>query len=284
MSVINTNVSSLVAQSSLMKTGRGLDTALERLASGLRINSAKDDAAGLAIANRLSAQIGGLRTAVRNANDGISLAQTAEGALQETTSILLRIRDLSVQSINDSNDDTDRANIQKEVTQLKAEVQRIASSTKFSGQNLLDSSFTGKVFQVGAFKGENIEMSIAGARQTDLGNFKVESTGFTPAATKTTSVTNGLAAQTLTITPSNGGKAATFTVTANSSAKSIADAVNSWSTNTNVKATAETKLTLSGFASSSATVTQAVSFSLTGASSTASAISLTSFSTTDLSH
>lgn len=283
MSVINTNVSSLVAQSSLMKTGRGLDTALERLASGLRINSAKDDAAGLAIANRLSAQIGGLRTAVRNANDGISLAQTAEGALQETTSILLRIRDLSVQSINDSNDDTDRANIQKEVTQLKAEVQRIASSTKFSGQNLLDSSFTGKVFQVGAFKGENIEMSIAGARQTDLGNFKVESQGFTPAATKTTGVTNGLALQTLTITPTSGGKAATFTVTANSSAKSIADAVNSWSANTNVKATAQTNLTLSGFAASTTSVTSAVSFSLTGASSTASAISLTSFSTSDLS-
>jgi len=287
MSVINTNVSSLVAQSSLMKTGRGLDTALERLASGLRINSAKDDAAGLAIANRLSAQIGGLRTAVRNANDGISLAQTAEGALQETTSILLRMRDLSVQSINDSNDDTDRANIQKEVTQLKAEVERIATSTKFSGQNLLDSGFTGKKFQVGAFKGEIIDFSISGARTTDMGSYSANPVQIiNPVATTSSSaLDNNIAAQTITLNPTGLGKAAEYvTVTAKESASAIAADINSKTGNTGIKATATTSLTMSSFGSGGgSTVTSQVTFTLKGNTANAGvAVTVASLQTNDL--
>ncbi|MEH6910732.1 MAG: flagellin, partial [Oceanicoccus sp.] len=134
--VINTNIASLSAQNSLNKSQNSLQTSLERLSSGLRINSAKDDAAGLAIVDRMTSQIRGLNQAVRNANDGLSVAQVAEGALQESSNIMQRMRELSIQSANDSNSSTDRANIQKEVTQLQAELNRIGDTTTFNGKNL----------------------------------------------------------------------------------------------------------------------------------------------------
>ncbi|HIO98157.1 MAG TPA: flagellin, partial [Marinobacter salarius] len=147
---INTNVASLSAQNQLNKSQELSNQALERLSSGLRINSAKDDAAGLAISTRFQSQISGLNVAQRNANDGISLAQTAEGALEETTNILQRIRELSVQSANSTNSSSDRSALQGEVNQLKQELDRIAGTTQFNGLNLLDGSFTAQSFQVGA--------------------------------------------------------------------------------------------------------------------------------------
>ena len=137
---VNTNVSSLNAQRNLTKSGEGLATSMERLSSGMRINSAKDDAAGLQISNRLTSQINGLSVAQRNANDGISMAQTAEGAMHESTSILQRMRELALQSANGSNSPDDRDALQKEVSALQAELTRIAETTSFGGQQLLDGS------------------------------------------------------------------------------------------------------------------------------------------------
>jgi len=132
---VNTNIASLNTQRNLSRSSNALETSMQRLSTGSRINSAKDDAAGLQISNRLTSQINGLNIAVRNANDGISLAQTAEGALQESTNVLQRMRDLALQSANGSNSDDDRAALQKEVTALKSELTRIADNTSFGGQN-----------------------------------------------------------------------------------------------------------------------------------------------------
>jgi len=158
--VINTNVMSLNAQRNLTTSGNQLATSLQRLSSGLRINSAKDDAAGLAISDRMTTQISGLNQAARNANDGISLAQTTEGALQEVTNNLQRIRELAVQSANATNSDSDRDALNQEVTQRIAEIDRIASQTSFNGRKVLDGSFGGATFQVGANVGETISLAL----------------------------------------------------------------------------------------------------------------------------
>jgi flagellin len=165
---INTNGSALNAQRQLSSTTSSLSTSFERLSSGLRINGAKDDAAGLSISTRFSAQIRGLNQAVRNSNDGISLAQTAEGALNETTNILQRIRELAVQSANDTNNGSDRESLQAEVAQLKTELDRIATTTNFNGNKVLDGSFLSRDLQVGANVGETINVSIQGAASSDL--------------------------------------------------------------------------------------------------------------------
>ncbi|AMQ43582.1 flagellin [Aeromonas veronii] len=157
---INTNVSSLNAQRNMMNATKSLDTSYTRLASGLRINSAKDDAAGLQISNRLTSQINGLDQGNRNANDGISLAQTAEGAMDEVTGMLQRMRTLAQQSANGSNSAKDREALQKEVDQLGAEINRISTSTTFAGTKLLDGSFTGS-FQVGADANQTISFSLS---------------------------------------------------------------------------------------------------------------------------
>lgn len=154
--VINTNIASLNAQRNLNRSQGMLATSLQRLSSGLRINSAKDDAAGLAISERFTAQIRGLNQAARNANDGISLSQTAEGALGEVTNNLQRIRELAVQSANATNSASDRQAMQKEVSQLIAEIDRVATTANFNGVQLLDGSFTSQKFQVGANVGETI--------------------------------------------------------------------------------------------------------------------------------
>ncbi|PIY68495.1 MAG: flagellin, partial [Shewanella sp. CG_4_10_14_0_8_um_filter_42_13] len=144
---VNTNVTSMKAQNSLNGANNGLKTSMERLSSGLRINSAKDDAAGLQISNRMTSQINGIGVAMRNANDGISIAQTAEGSMQQSTSILQRMRDLSLQSANGSNSSEDRASMQKEVTALQTELTRIAETTSFGGQKLLDGTYGTQNFQ-----------------------------------------------------------------------------------------------------------------------------------------
>ena len=156
---ISTNVSSLNAQRNLANSGKSLDTSYTRLASGMRINSAKDDAAGLQISSRMTSQINGLDQGNRNANDGISLAQTAEGAMDEVTGMLQRMRTLAQQSANGSNSDKDRVALQEEVNQLGAEINRISTSTTFAGTKLLDGSFSG-TFQVGADANQTIGFSL----------------------------------------------------------------------------------------------------------------------------
>ena len=169
---INTNIQSLNAQRNLGASQSSLSTSMQRLSSGMRINSAKDDAAGLAIAERMSAQVKGLNQAARNANDGVSLAQTAEGALGTIGNNLQRIRELAVQSRNATNSSEDRSALQKEVTQLKAEIDRVAKDTSFNGTNLLDGSFTAKAFQVGANQGQLINIdSIQNAKVDQLGTW-----------------------------------------------------------------------------------------------------------------
>ena len=165
---INTNIGALNAQRQLTSTSQSLTRSFERLSSGLRVNGAKDDAAGLSITTRFTAQIRGLNQAVRNSNDGISLAQTAEGALNETTNILQRIRELAVQSANDTNNSTDRSSIQAEVSQLKEELDRIAETTNFNGNNILNGDFLAQDLQVGANVGETLSVSVAGAGTKDL--------------------------------------------------------------------------------------------------------------------
>jgi flagellin len=170
--VINTNMLSLNAQRNLNTSGSSLATALQRLSTGLRINSAKDDAAGLAISERFTTQIRGLNQAVRNANDGISLAQTAEGALAEITNNLQRVRELAVQSANASNSASDRAALDQEVQQRLAEIQRIAAQTSFNGQKILDGSFGSAAFQIGANVGETISLSLQTSMKTaDIGSY-----------------------------------------------------------------------------------------------------------------
>jgi flagellin len=157
---VNTNVSSLNAQRQLINSGKTLDTSFQRLSSGFRINSAADDAAGLQISNRLTSQIQGLDQAIRNANDGISLAQVAEGAMDEITGALQRIRVLSVQSQNGINSSSDRLALQKEVSALKAEISRIATTTQFGGVKLLDGKYS-STFLVGANAGQTISVNIS---------------------------------------------------------------------------------------------------------------------------
>ncbi|QTH63795.1 flagellin [Psychrosphaera ytuae] len=166
---INTNVASINGQRNLNKSTEGLTTSMQRLSSGLRINSAKDDAAGMQISNRLTSQINGLTVAVRNANDGISMAQTAEGALQESTNILQRMRDLAIQSANGTYSDGDRAALQEEVVQLQNELDRIAVSTTFGDRKLMDGSFGTEAFQVGAKSFETINVSVGSFFAKDMG-------------------------------------------------------------------------------------------------------------------
>jgi flagellin len=171
MSVINTNISSMQAQSSVRTSGLNLSTAMERLSSGVRINSAKDDAAGLAISTRMTASIRGISAAIRNANDGISLTQTAEGSLGQISDNLQRIRELAVQAANTGNNASDRAAMNNEATQLIAEIDRVASNTTYNGIKLLDGSFQAQNLQVGAGNGSNdrIAISVDSAKSSSLG-------------------------------------------------------------------------------------------------------------------
>lgn len=225
---IQTNVASINAQRNLTKSQGDLSTSLQRLSSGLRINSAKDDAAGLAISDRMTSQIKGLSQASRNANDGISLTQTAEGALQESTNILQRVRELAVQSANSTNSSSDRLSLQSEVNQLVSELDRISETTSFNGIKLLDGSFQAQQFQVGADAGQTINVGVTKATSDSLGIEKLETnnnvTGISVATTgnhTSTSITNlgtattdadyaaaivaqSLADQAITVTASDG--------------------------------------------------------------------------------
>jgi len=228
-SVINTNISSLNAQRNLTTSQGELATSLQRLSSGLRINSAKDDAAGLAISERMTTQIRGSNQAVRNANDGVSLAQVAEGALGSLGDSLQRIRELAIQSANATNSVSDRAALNVEAQQLKDEVQRVASSTTFNGVNLLDGSFTNQQFQVGPNANETISVAnIVNAQTTTLGDSITAQTTGTVAAVGAFGV---LSLNGTTITPSALGATVTEQATFN------ADAINAFSATTGVFAT-----------------------------------------------
>lgn len=236
---INTNVMSLNAQRNLGQSQGALSKSMQRLSSGLRINSAKDDAAGLAISDRMTAQIRGLNQAARNANDGISLAQTAEGALQESTNILQRMRELAVQSANDTNTSTDRQSLQSEVSQLISELDRIANSTSFNGKNLLDGTLTDATFQIGANAGQTISFSIGDSRANALGaDANYTSTGIdisdAEAAGGLTSPSTVLTINGSQITTASDGVS---TTDADASAKAVAAGINALSTTTGVSAT-----------------------------------------------
>lgn len=272
--VINTNVASLNAQRNLTASKDALATSLQRLSSGLRINSARDDAAGMAISERMTAQIRGLDQARRNANDGVSLAQTAEGALSQSSEILQRIRELSIQSANSSNSTTDRASLNSEVNQLVSELDRIANSTSFNGLKLLDGTYQGQQFQVGADANQTIGVSVAGSRSTDLQNNTITLKGTATTdlggaiigAATATAPANAVATQTLTIAGAAGSAA--VSVVSTSSAATIATAINVQTSATGVKATASSSATLSGMSAGT------VSFTLNGGG-TATTISAT---------
>ncbi|MCP9760010.1 flagellin [Aquitalea sp. S1-19] len=264
---INTNVASLNAQRNLSGSQSALSTSLQRLSSGARINSAKDDAAGLAISERMGSQIRGLDQARRNANDGISLAQTAEGGMTSASDMLQRMRELAVQSANDTNSDSDRKAIQSEVNQLKEELNRLVDTTQFNGKNILDGTMSNAQFQVGANAQQTINVSVSSIRGTDIGNYQ--------AGTLTTASKMGVASTAAAASPANGvatgmdfvvagnGKTATIDVGDGESAKGIAAKVNTNSGSTGVSATAETKATVSGITAGT------VSFKLTGDNDTA---------------
>jgi len=273
---INTNINSLNAQRNLMSNQSSLSNSIQRLSSGLRINSAADDAAGLAISDRMSSQIRGLTQAGRNANDGISLAQTSEGALGSAGTMLQRIRELAVQSANATNTASDRAALNAEVGQLSSELNRIAQTTQFNGQNLLDGSFGSATFQVGANANQTITATTANFTTSKYGNYRQGSTvagsitanksegDLVVGTTNTTTTSQALAAvavatglgatgstiaaDTLTINGALGSS--TAVVAAGDSAKTVAASINAKSTLTGVTASALTKVDISNFAAS----------------------------------
>lgn len=278
-SFINNNRVSLIAQNNLYKTSRNLNTSLERLSSGLRINSAADDAAGLQISNRLGLQIGGLTEAIRNANNGLSIAQTAEGALQESTNIIQRIRDLAVQSANGSNSNLDREALQSEVSQLQSELNNIANYTSFGGKNLLNGSFGSSLFQVGSGANQTIPLSIGSTRASDLGgnNYDLDGSALSRVASATDTVaasSNAVAADSDLVISGQLGSA-TIAIQSNDTASDIAARINAQEDNTGVSADARTVVRLSSFEDSST-----ISFNLYGEN--ASAVTISSSLTTSL--
>ncbi len=232
--VINTNIMSLNSQRNLNRSQEALQVSLQRLSSGLRINSAKDDAAGLAISERFTAQIRGINQAIRNSNDGISLAQTAEGALSEGGNILQRIRELSVQSANATNSSTDRQALQAEVGQLVSELDRIATNTEFNGQKLLDGTFGAAVFQVGANANQTIQTTTSNFRTSQYGDYRIAG------AEASASGTGRVSGETVTVNGTFGTK--TFALTADTSAKEVSEMINATVDDTGVHAFAKTVL------------------------------------------
>ncbi len=257
--VINTNISSLNAQRNVGRTSAGLETSIQRLSTGLRINSAKDDAAGLGIVDRMTSQIRGLNQAVRNANDAVSLSQTAEGAMQESTNILQRMRELSVQSANDSNSGADRVNIQKEITALSSELNRISAQTTFNGNKILDGTFTGKQFQVGSNANETISVTLGNFSANSMGAHQSTSVLNIGAVTATdgTSGNNGVVTDEITIV---GEASSSLTYSANATAAEIAALITGDSDTTGVTASASTSATLAYGAG--ADLGDAISFTL----------------------
>ena len=274
-SIINSNLNSLNAQRNLSANQASLSTSMQRLSSGLRINSAKDDAAGLGIAERFTAQIRGVNQAARNANDGISLAQTAEGALGAASTILQRVRELAVQSANATNSSSDRAALNAEVNQLTSELDRIAKSTQFNGQNILDGSFTSATFQVGANANQTITATSANFSTNKYGNNRIGSQAATTAggagdlvmgtaslgttmATATAAVASAIVQDT-TFQVNGASGSATIGVNAGDSAKTVAANINAKTTMTGVTASARTEIDATGFSTDASYTLQVTS-------------------------
>ena len=282
MAQILTNVPSLNAQRNLAQSGSALATSLQRLSSGLRINSAKDDAAGLAISERFTAQIRGIDQAARNANDGISLAQTGEGALGSAGSILQRIRELAVQSVNATNSAADRAALNNEVGQLSSELDRIAATTSFNGQKLLDGSNSNS-YQVGANAGEVITVNTANFRTDSYGNYRIGSraataassagdlmAGSTSGALRSSAAATNRVAAAASFTINGALGSTTIQVAVNSSARAAAALVNGQTSITGVTASATTEFDATNF-----TANTSYSLNVTSNNTTAVAISFT---------
>ncbi len=281
---INTNAYSLNAQRNLNTSQNDLATSLQRLSSGLRINSARDDAAGLAISDRLTSQIRGLNQAVRNANDGISLAQVAEGALQESTNILQRMRELAIQSANGSNSDSDRQALQAEVSQLQAELTRIADTTAFGGRKLFDGTFGQAQFQVGAEANQTIAFALQDTDATQIGVYRADLEGSAAntglgrgTAVATTAAVNNVAAGAITL---SGTSTATVSTAGGESAREVAALINTETSATGISADARTVAQIG-----SVSAAGNISFTLTadtGTSTSSATISATVTSTSDL--
>ena len=280
---INTNVASLTAQRNLGVSQGSLNTSIQRLSSGLRINSAKDDAAGMAISERFTSQIRGMNQAVRNANDGISLAQTAEGAMKAAGDMLQRVRELAVQSANASNSASDRQALQQEVNQLVAELDRIAQTTEFNGQKLLDGTFGTSQFQVGANANQTIVAATANLRTSVYGNNQVSGSsaaGVGPTVTQATAsayATNSVGVGAITINGALGSAA--INVSANEHANKTAESINLQTQYTGVTATARTEVELKFTATGAYAITlesdnktdpKTISFAVEGAGTTGS--------------
>ena len=269
MSSVNTNMGAVVSAANMAKFGRELDTSIERLSSGLRINSAKDDAAGMAIVSKMEAQVRGVTQAIRNATDSQKLIDTSEGAHVETLNILQRMRELAVQSANDTNQAIDRAFLNAEATQLISEIDRIANQTTWNGAKILDGTFSSKQFQLGANANEKVTYSIDSAKSAAIGNYKVTGT-----AAHTQVTTSAVEAHTLTISCYIGSS--TVAVAADATAAEVAASVNSKTASTGVSASAVTKVKLNGLGAAST-----VTFTLGNGDNTAS-ISATMTDESDL--
>ena len=273
--VINTNTASLIAQAAQASNNKALDTAMERLSTGMRINAASDDAAGLSIATRMESNISGMNQAIRNAMDAQSLIDTAESSQAETMNLMQRIRELAVQASNDTNSQSDRLALNAEVTQLRTEIDRIASTTTWAGQNLLDGTFVGKSFQIGSFAGETLKINQDAMTSANLGEHSYETVGMASAADTTATAT--MASTGFTVLGEDGSAAAA--VDAEDDAKALAAAVNVDTADTGVKAAAHTALQFE-FGASTAPTTS-TSFSLNGGG-TAQTISASITDVTDL--
>ena len=255
MTTINTNIGAINAQANMTRINDDMNESMLRLSSGLRINAAKDDAAGMAIAEKMTSQIKGLNQAVRNATDGKNLVDTTEGAHVEVSNMLQRLRELAVQSSNDTNTASNRNNLAAEGRQLIAEINSVAQNTTFNGMKVLDGSFSGMQLQIGADKGQTLEVNVDSAAATDIGMNSVKS-----AVSITDGTDSDIAAGT-TITLTGFAGSDTITTTAGQSAASLAEEVNKLSAGTGIEATAITKAQLSGF-----TLADSVSFDIGTAS------------------
>lgn len=244
MTSINTNIGAIKAQANMARVNEEFSTSMSRLSSGMRINAASDDAAGMAIAEKMTAQINGLNQAVRNATDGKSLVDTTEGAHVEVSNMLQRLRELAVQSANDTNTDADRGSLAAETSQLINEINRVSKDTTFNGMNILDGSFTGKQFQIGADSGQVMKFDVDSAAATDIGAHTLRTEAAVTAGAGTTD--SGIQAGTvLNITGPDGS--ATVTQTAGQDASDLAKAINSNSAATGVSASATSTARLSSF-------------------------------------
>jgi len=275
MLVVNTNVSALKAQRELSRTQLGRSEAMERISSGVRLNSSRDDAVGVGISQRITSQIRGLSMAMQNANDGIGFLQTAEGALQEVTNLMQRMREMAIQATNESNNSADIFGLQSHIVELNAEITRISAQTELNGQKLLNGDIVNAEFQVGIRSDQSLKVSIASSAAINIGNYSTSTDSVELSAIGAARLgeildeapANFVQPQIMTIRGFNNGATPTeVSVGFEESARSIADKVNAEQNRSGVLASAKTRLTLEGiFNHSAGDETQTISFRLYGA-------------------